>query len=133
MTQGSASPPPNPPQVLVVDDNVRVTNALCGIMRDAGYDPVPFNRGTDALDYARNTTPAAALVDIHLPDISGLILAQKLRERLGADRPIIIVSGDTSMETLNSLAHVGATYFLSKPISPALLLERLRSLLSPAA
>ena len=43
------------------------------------------------------------MVDIHLPDLSGLVVTQKLRQQLGAAIPIIILSGDTSMETLNSL------------------------------
>ena len=65
------------------------------------------------------------MVDIHLPDLNGLVITQKLRDQLGPRVPIIIVSGDTSMETLNSLAHVGATYFLSKPTSPSVLLQML--------
>jgi CheY-like chemotaxis protein len=63
------------------------------------------------------------MVDIHLPDLNGLVITRKLCDQLGPRVPIIVVSGDTSMETLNSLAHVGATYFLSKPTSPAVLLQ----------
>ena len=48
------------------------------------------------------------------------------REILGPDTPIIVLSGDTSMPTLNSLPHVGATYFFSKPVNAAHLLERLK-------
>ena len=66
------------------------------------------------------------MIDIHLPDISGLVLSTKLREKYGPDLPIIIVSGDTSMEMIRSLPHVGATYFFPKPINAEYLLERLR-------
>src|SRR5439155_1597812 len=72
--------------------------------------------------------PCAAVIDIHLPDISGLIVAQKLRSRFGATIPIIVVSGDTSMETIKALSHIGATYFFSKPISAAALVEQLKTL-----
>jgi len=58
--------------------------------------------------------------------MNGLVVAQKLRERIGPSGTIIILSGDTSLETLNSLPHVGATYFFSKPVSASKLVERLR-------
>src|SRR4051812_7527820 len=96
------------------------------VLADAGYDPVVCHMGNDALACAQRDKPAAAVIDVHLPDLSGLILTQKLRQILGSDTPIIMVSGDTSMETLNSLPHVGATYFFSKPMNVESLIERLR-------
>ena len=114
---------PQIPAILIVDDNRVVTRAMSVLVRDAGYEPVACHTGAEAMTYTEAAIPAAAVVDIHLPDINGLILSQKLRERLGPEAPIIVVSGDTSMETLNSLAHVGATYFLSKPTSPHVLLK----------
>jgi DNA-binding response OmpR family regulator len=113
------------PTILVVDDNPSVTRALSALLRHAGYTASVFNAGLAALEYARKYPPAAAVVDIHLPDVSGLILARELRQCLGDATPIIVVSGDTSMENLNSLKLAGATYFFSKPLRPAQLLERL--------
>src|SRR5207253_8203234 len=114
---------------LIVDDNANVTRALSTFLTGAGYRAIGCHSGTEALATLDSDTPDAAVVDIHLPDISGLILAQKLRDRLGAATPIIVVSGDTSMETLNSLPHVGATYFFSKPLSATMLLQQLRTML----
>jgi len=124
------------PTVVIVDDNQSVTKALAKLVERAGFDTVGFGRGEEALAYcssacADGAAPAAAVIDIHLPDINGLILAQKLRERFGASTPIVVVSGDTSMETIKSLSHVGATYFFSKPINPAALVERLKDLTTP--
>jgi FixJ family two-component response regulator len=76
-----------------------------------------------ALQHAADRRPEAAIVDVHLPDISGLILSHRLRETLGPDAPIVILSGDASMEILNSLTHVGATCFFRKPVSGHTLLE----------
>jgi len=116
--------------VLVVDDNPHVNKALAVLLKQAGFLPIPCHRGADALDYCSrfDTPPCAAVVDIHLPDISGLVLAQKLRSRFGPSTPIVVVSGDTSMETINSLSHVGATYFFPKPINAAALVEQLKRL-----
>ena len=112
--------------ILVVDDNQNVTRALSFLLKDAGYRPVVFHQGQAALAFSRDEIPVAALVDIHLPDINGLVLSQKLRDQFGPDVPIIVLSGDTSMENLKSLPHVGATYFFSKPVNSASLLERLK-------
>jgi CheY-like chemotaxis protein len=112
-------------RILVVEDDPATAKSFSSILRRAGYEPTICYNGTCALRLARDLAPRAAFIDVHLPDLSGLVLTQKLREQLGADIPIIIVSGDTSMETLNSLAHVGATYFLSKPTTPAVMLQML--------
>jgi DNA-binding response OmpR family regulator len=103
---------------------------LSKLLIGEGLVPAVCSNGAQAIDYARQNSPVAALVDIHLPDISGLVLAGKLRERFGDATPIIVLSGDTSMENIRSLSHVGATYFISKPVNGEHLIERLRDLVS---
>ena len=117
------------PVVLIVDDHHIVTRALSRIIEQHGFAPVSFNSGQAALEYAAANPVSAVLLDIHMPDISGLIVSQQLRKLLKPDTPIIILSGDGSMETLNSLPHVGATHFYSKPIKAAQIVEHLRNLL----
>lgn len=119
----------HPATILIVDDNPVVTRALSTLIRDAGYEAVACHSGADALKLADEKTPGVAVIDIHLPDINGLVLSHKLRERFGPDTPIVIVSGDTSMETIKSLPHVGATYFFPKPVNANALLERLTELI----
>ncbi len=80
----------------------------------------------------RSTYTSARNKSSNFPDISGLIVTQKLRERMGPKAPIILLSGDRSMETLNSLPHVGATDFFSKPVNSSQLIERLRLGVAPA-
>jgi CheY-like chemotaxis protein len=114
---------------LVVDDNQPTARALAALLQGASYQTAVAFRGADAVERARaagDERISAAIVDIHLPDISGLLVSQQLRELLGPDVPIIVLSGDTSMQMLNSLPHVGATYFFSKPVNSGQLLQRLR-------
>ena len=126
----SLTPPRSnpPPRILVVDDSQPTARALAALLNAANYDATVSYRGGDAVERARSSPFAAAIVDIHLPDISGLVVSQKLRELLGPDVPIIVLSGDTSMQMLNSLPHVGATYFFSKPVNPGVLVARLKEL-----
>ena len=114
--------------IWVVDDNKAVTRALARVLKHAGFDSELFHTGQSALAHPAAPPPAAAVIDVHLPDLSGLELAKSLRQRLGNKVPLIIVSGDTSMDNLNALRRVGATYFFSKPLRPAQLLEQLRTL-----
>ena len=127
-TQGTAEPsgPVLRPRILIVDDSEPTTRALSAVLRRADYQTAVAYRGRDGIEQARDGSFAAAVVDIHLPDLSGLVVSQKLREILGPRTPIIVLSGDTSMTTLNSLPHVGATYFFSKPVNAAQLLARLK-------
>jgi len=116
--------------VLVVDDSPTIAAPLARLLKAEGFLPIVFHRGSAALDHALKYGFSAAVVDIHLPDMNGLVLTNKLRECTGPETPIIILSGDTSMATLNSLPHVGATHFFSKPVSGSHLIDRLRELVS---
>jgi CheY-like chemotaxis protein len=114
-------------RILLVDDNQVVTRALAALLRDEGYEPVAFLSGAPAMEYCRSNCPDAALIDIHLPDISGLELARDIRTIHGQRLPIIMFSGDTSMDMLRNLSESGATYFFSKPVSATALLNSLKS------
>jgi CheY-like chemotaxis protein len=118
-------------RVLVVEDDPIAGKALSMLLRDQGYDPVVFADGSHALDYLRQNDLDAALIDIHLPDISGLDLSHRIRESHGQKVPIFILSGDNSLDTLRALPDAGATYFFSKPINATHLLENLKIYMSP--
>ena len=92
------------PKILIIDDSQATAGALEHLLRRASYDTAVAHRGQDGIERARAGGFAAAMVDIHLPDLSGLVVSQKLRELLGPNTPIIVLSGDTSMQTLNPRA-----------------------------
>ncbi len=123
------------PLVLLIDDSADLTAVLARTLETAGFRTTAFNQGLLGLKYLSepligSDRPSAAILDIHLPDISGLVLALRAREVLGPDAPIVMLSGDASLEVLNSLPHVGATHFFRKPVSSTQLLEKLKGLLS---
>ncbi len=113
---------------MIVDDDKLVAKALSTLLGGAGFRPSVFHAGMAGIEYAQRVRPAAAVIDIHLPDLNGLVLSQRLRQAFGPDVPIVVLSGDSSMEVMNSLKLVGASYFFSKPVNPDALLERLREL-----
>jgi CheY-like chemotaxis protein len=123
---------PGAPSILIVDDN-KITAKAVEMLLIAHYPTVSFHRGSAVLAYAREHGCLAAIVDVHLPDMNGLLVAERLRTLCGPEAPIIILSGDTSMETLNSLPHVGATHFFSKPVAGSTLLEKINESLANVA
>lgn len=119
--------------ILVVEDDVHLGKMLCAYLKRSGYDAELAATGHDALDFCDVTCPAAVMADVHLPDLNGLILTSKLRQKFGKAMPIIVLSGDTSMEVIRSLSHVGATHFFNKPLNLDNLRQHLSDLLSGTA
>jgi DNA-binding response OmpR family regulator len=117
------------PRILFVDDDPIVIKAMRSLLDKAGFEPVCCATAEDAMSKAQSSIDAAVL-DIHLPDENGLELSQRMRATHGPDFPIIILSGDNSMETIRALPTAGATYFFSKPVNPPILIEQLRDLTS---
>ncbi len=116
-----------PTQIMVVDDSHLVSKALAALLCAEGYEPVVFHEAKPAIDYALgNKSVQAAVIDIHLPDISGIDLAAELRNTLGERMPIIMLSGDSSIDTLRALPSAGATHFFSKPVNADRLMDFLR-------
>ncbi len=118
-----------PREILIVDDSMPTARALAELLLREGFEVAAYTNGSDAMHYLNVGKPAAAVVDIHLPDVNGLALSQHIRSQYGPDLPIIVISGDASMSNINSLSVVGATYFFSKPVKSQDLIKCLRDLL----
>ena len=128
--QGTSNEPTTGPTVLVVDDDPVVIRSLTVLLNRAGFAVAGCTTGAAALARATDASAgppvAAAVLDIHLPDANGLSLSQQLRATLGASVPIIILSGDNSMQTIRALPDAGATYFFAKPVNTGMLIGQLK-------
>jgi len=113
------------PTVLVIEDHAPTTRALALALGRGGFESRVCHNGQEALETLHTQRPAAVLVDVHLPDISGIDLTKKMRKLIGEQIPIVVMSGDTSMNTLSALPKTGANYFLPKPINVSHLMEQL--------
>src|SRR3954447_8384633 len=78
------------PRVLVVDDEPQILRALRIILRDAGFEVLQAASAEEALDQAALKPPAAAIVDLVLPDRDGVWLTERLRE--WSSMPILVLS-----------------------------------------
>jgi two-component system KDP operon response regulator KdpE len=117
-------------RVLVCDDEDQILRALKVILRDAGYEAVPAASGEEALDLAAVKPPAAAIVDLMLPDIDGVEVTKRLRE--WSQMPIIVLSAVGEEEAKVRALAAGADDYVTKPFGPPELVARLEAVLRRA-
>ncbi len=113
-------------KVLLVEDDRSIAGALAQALRDS-YDIDIASTGKLALYKTDTEQYDAILLDLNLPDISGIFICQQLRER-GVSAPILILSGETKVLTKINLLDSGANDYLTKPFSLGELKARLRVL-----
>ena len=119
------------PVVLVCDDTPAKRYVLSSWLRRAGYEVIEADTAAQALTVLREQTIDLAVLDVHLPDGSGLDITKAVRSdpRL-ASRPILHVSA-VAMETADKVAGLdqGADAYLVDPIEPDEMLSTVRALL----
>ena len=118
------------PRVLACDDEPQILRALKVILRDAGYEAVPAESGEEALDQASVKPPAAAIIDLMLPDIDGIEVTERLRE--WSEMPIIVLSAVGEEEAKVRALAAGADDYVTKPFGPPELVARLQAALRRA-
>jgi FixJ family two-component response regulator len=101
-------------EIFVVDDDPAVRETLSLVLSAGGYDVICFADGAALLSVARDRSPAAILLDVHIPGQSGLDILKELR---GEDypAPIFIISGQGDIATAVSAIKSGALDFIEKP------------------
>jgi two-component system KDP operon response regulator KdpE len=117
-------------RVLVCDDEPQILRALRVILRDAGYEAVTASTGEEALDRAAVKPPAAAILDLMLPDIDGVEVTKRLRE--WSEMPIIVLSAVGEEEAKVRALAAGADDYVTKPFGPPELVARLEAVLRRA-
>jgi len=111
----------NTPIVFVVDDDVSVREALEGLIRYAGWQVETFASAQAFLARPRVRAPSCLVLDVSLPDLSGLDVQQRVVDRI--DMPIIFITGYGDVPMTVQAMKAGAVEFLTKPFSDAVLLS----------
>ncbi|MEO6888467.1 MAG: PAS domain S-box protein [Ktedonobacteraceae bacterium] len=115
-------------RILVVDDEPDITNLLQHALEGVGYDVRVATTGIKAFELATTIRPDVIILDLLLPDMEGLtVLAWLKNNLLTANIPVIILS--TSDEG-GQERELGAVDYLSKPIKPETLLQRITNILA---
>lgn len=111
-----------PAKVFVVDDDVTVCVALSRLIRSAGLQVETFGTAAECLRADRLTDADCLVLDVHLPDLSGLELQAALAE-LGLELPIVFITGRGDIPMSVRAMKAGALEFLTKPFDDQQLLD----------
>ncbi len=105
-------------RILVVEDNDLNRRLFCDVLKANGYEVEPVADGELALNAARAFAPDLAIMDIQLPNISGLdLIAAMTRDASLADVPILAVTAYAGKGDEARIREAGAADYLSKPVS----------------
>ncbi len=121
------------PLVLMVDDDEFQHRLLAQALADTGFDLSFATSGAEALGVLRKRRPDLVLMDIELPDISGVEVTRRMKAVVQFARiPVVMITGHSAKDLVVDSLTAGAADFVVKPFDRATLLARLRKLLGAA-
>jgi FixJ family two-component response regulator len=110
---GSRLSPATTPIVFIVDDDLSVRESLESLVLSVGWQAETFASAEDFLDRPRVVAPSCLVLDVQLPDLSGLDLQKRVVDRV--DMPLIFITGYGDVPTTVQAMKAGALEFLTKP------------------
>src|SRR5204862_6721881 len=114
-------------RVLVCDDELQILRALKVVLREAGFDVSVAATANEALDTAAIRPPDAAIIDLMLPDGSGVDVCRRLRS--WSYMPIVVLSAIGDEDQKVEALEAGADDYVTKPFGPRELVARLNAVL----
>jgi DNA-binding response OmpR family regulator len=117
-----------PTHVLLIDDQPKAIEFLEFRLRQAGYRITLAQNGELGLQSARLDPPAAVVLDVTMPELNGYQTCRELK-KLRPDLPVIILTGKTEPADRFWALECGADEFLTKPVDPAVVLQKLAGLI----
>jgi FixJ family two-component response regulator len=120
--QSGASAGPRLRNVILVDDDSLERTALGRLLRGAGYNVTAFERPSDVLLSLLPRSNTCLVLDIYMPEMTGVALWQELRNR-GFEVPTVLITGHRDQQTRLYGEQIGAAAVLYKPVEEKELFE----------
>jgi two-component system, cell cycle response regulator DivK len=121
-------------RILVVEDNDLNRRLFCDVLVSQGYAVEPVSDGLEALDRARGYVPNLIIMDIQLPNVSGLDLIEAAKHDSALRLiPVLAVTAYAGKGDEERIRDAGADNYLAKPVSIGPFMAAVRSLIEPAA
>ncbi|MFN8188243.1 MAG: response regulator transcription factor [Gaiellales bacterium] len=118
-------------RILVVEDEESIASFVSMYLRKGGFAVSIAATGEDAIGKERAESPALVVLDLGLPDLDGMDVCRRIRQR--SDVPILMLTArDDDVDKIVGL-EVGADDYLTKPFNPRELVARVKSILRRAA
>jgi two-component system cell cycle response regulator DivK len=120
-----------PKQVLIVEDNELNMKLFNDLLEANGYGTIQTRSGVEAVELARKHKPDLILMDIQLPEVSGLQVIQWIKDDEALKRiPVIAITAFAMKGDEEKIRQGGCEAYLSKPISVVRFLETVRTYLA---
>jgi FixJ family two-component response regulator len=116
---------PTTPTVVVVDDDVSVRESLELLIQNEGWHPALFESAQEFLARLPTVVPSCLILDVNLPDLSGLDIQQRIADEKFST-PIIFITGYGDIPTSVRAMKAGAAEFLTKPLDDAIIIQAIR-------
>jgi len=113
------------PKVLIVDDEKGLRVGAQRLLSSEGYDVTTAENGTEGINFGTATEFDLAVIDLKMPDVDGLEVLQKIREKF-PNTICFIATAYASYETAVEATRIGAHSYIPKPFSPDELLQYLK-------
>ena len=118
-------------RILVVEDNDLNRKLFCDVLKANGYEVVPVADGSNVVATAKKFTPHLVIMDIQLPNISGVdLIAQLKRDTAMAEVPVLAVTAYAGKGDEERIREAGAADYLSKPVSITPFMAKVRGLIA---
>jgi len=114
-------------KILVVDDELRISNFIGAVLQANGYEVITASRGGEAESMLASHCPDLVILDLGLPDVDGMEIIRNARAWI--QMPIIVVSARSNERDKVAALDAGADDYLTKPFGTAELLARIRTAL----
>lgn len=113
-------------KILIADDELRLRKVVALHLKKAGFDVLEAGNGRQALDIAREKKPDLIVLDVMMPEMTGLeaCAAIKADAELGST-PVILLTAMAEASDIEKGSNVGADFYLTKPFSPKELIEKI--------
>lgn len=118
--------------VYIVDDDEAVRNSLQKLLNSVNLTSKSFASANEFLEGYRPERPGCLLLDVRMPEMSGLELQNRLKGLL-IELPVIILSGHADVPMVIHAMKAGAADFLEKPFNPQVLLDKIQTVLEQSA
>jgi len=121
-------------RILIVDDDPLMCNLLTLTLHREGFETDAVYSGQDALDYLSGRNVDLILLDIMMADLNGIEVLRTLQtDPATATIPVIVLTARADAITQQTGLDAGAVEYLTKPIAPDDLVERVRGVLAASA
>jgi FixJ family two-component response regulator len=119
-------------RIAVVDDDNSVRKALRRLLRSADLDTEMYGSGSEFLETLQTSVPDCIVLDLQMPEMSGLELQEHLKNR-GLSLPVVVVTGHDEPGMQARCLEAGANAYLRKPIDGKALMEAISQAISEMA